>query len=144
MMHQASIADICTGSIERASSYIVVSMCRYPRGIKKTLMDEYNSRLAPSKELLADWHAAKQEVGHHEAFTKSNYEDRFEISARAEEELKALAARSEKCDVFLVCQCEVGERCHREILLLAAQKKFGAKIGKIFHAYPRFFRRWGH
>lgn len=38
-------------------------------------------------------------------------------------------------------QCGMGRRCRREILMLVAQARFGARIDKVYHAYPRALER---
>jgi hypothetical protein len=40
-----------------------------------------------------------------------------------------------------VCQCDLGQRCHRELLLLTAREAFGATVRRIHHDYPRFQAR---
>lgn len=141
MLKQASIKQIQSGEINRQKGYIVATMAFYPRGLKKELLDEYRSDLAPEKSLLKDFKHFQALVGHEEAFSKSHYEERFALSRRATEHLKELIKLSEKQDVFLACQCGFGERCHREILLLIAQKEFGAKTDPLFHSYPHFEAR---
>jgi uncharacterized protein YeaO (DUF488 family) len=113
----------------------------YPRGLKKELRDEYDGDLAPSVELFRDFKKHQARSGHDAAFALSHYEDRFELTPRALARLKDLSVLSRSRDVFLTCQCGVGERCHREILLLLARAKFGAKIGKVYHDYPRALQR---
>jgi uncharacterized protein YeaO (DUF488 family) len=116
-------------------------MCFYPRGLKKELLDEYRSDLAPDRELFKDFKEFQAKVGHEAAFENSNYEARFHLSRRAAEHLKTLAQMSQTQDVYLACQCELGERCHREILLLIAKNEFGAQISEVFHSYPVFEKR---
>lgn len=141
MLKQASIKQIQKGEVSREKGYVVATMAFYPRGLKKELLDEYRVDLAPDKELFKEFKQCQAEVGHDEAFEKSNYENRFELSRRATEHLKQLVKMSETQDVYLACQCEMGQRCHREILLLIAEKEFGAKTDPLFHTYPKFESR---
>ena len=57
MLKKGSISDLRSGAVSRDSSHLVVAMNHYPRGISKTLIDEYIHVLAPTKELLDDFHA---------------------------------------------------------------------------------------
>jgi uncharacterized protein YeaO (DUF488 family) len=141
MMKQASVAQLRSGELGRKNGYLVVCMAYYPRGLKKEFLDEYRSDLAPDRELFREWKEFEESSGHEEAFNKSNYEERFTLSEEALAHLKVLSEFSRRSDVYLFCQCALGERCHREILMLTAQKKFDAPIDKVFHDYPRYLKR---
>jgi uncharacterized protein YeaO (DUF488 family) len=136
MLKQGSVGQLRSGELTRAQGYIVVCMAFYPRGLKKDLLDEYRTHLAPDKELFKDWKNFEQQFGHDEAFKRSNYEARFTLNPEAMESLRRLTDKSRKQDVYLLCQCEPGQRCHREILLLIARDKLGADIGPVHNAYP--------
>jgi uncharacterized protein YeaO (DUF488 family) len=142
MLKQASVRQIRKEEITKRDGFIAITMRFYPRGLRKELRDEYRGDLAPSKELFRDFKRYQLSDGHEQGFLKSNYEERFQLSSEAEAHLAELAKRSRMQDVFLVCQCAVGERCHREILLLLAKEKFGAKIDKVFHSYPRALKKF--
>lgn len=141
MLKQASIQQIKKGEITRGQGFVVATMAFYPRGLKKELLDEYRADLAPDRDLFRDFKEQEPLVGHNEAFQACQYEQRFHLTRRAADQLKILADLSKKQDVFLACQCEIGQKCHREILLLIAQKKFGAEISALFHSYPEFEAR---
>lgn len=141
MLKQASVEQIRERQIPRENSHIVIGMCFYPRGIKKELSDEYRKELAPDPQLFQEWKNFEREHGHDEAFRLSDYENRFTPSPIALFHLKEYADMSASKDVYIVCQCAVGERCHREMLLLTAQKRFGTKIGPVFHSYPQYEKR---
>jgi uncharacterized protein YeaO (DUF488 family) len=141
MIKQTTVAHIQRQHIPRENTHIVVAMCFYPRGLKKDLRDEYRRDLAPDVKLFKDWQKFEKEFGHELAFQKSDYENRFTLSPAAVEHLGVLCEISQKKDVYLVCQCRVSERCHREILMLTAQKLFGAKTSMIYHKYPDYERR---
>jgi uncharacterized protein YeaO (DUF488 family) len=141
MLKQASVQQLRSGELTREKGYIVISMCFYPRGLKKELKDEFRNDLAPTPELLKDFKHFQALEGHEAGFEKSHYEERFQLSRRAFEYFKWLCQSSVEKDVYLVCQCELGERCHREILLLIAQKEFGTEIDKVFSSYPVFLER---
>lgn len=141
MLKQGSIGQLRSGELTRAHGYIVVAMAFYPRGLKKDLMDEYRAHLAPDRELFREWKEYEAEFGHEEAFKKSNYEARFTLAPDALESLRRLVDISRKKDVYLICQCEPGERCHREIVALIAQDKFKAEIAPLYNEYPTFKKR---
>jgi uncharacterized protein YeaO (DUF488 family) len=141
MLQQASVRQIRSGEITRQQGRVVIAMCFYPRGLRKELRDEYLRCLAPDPVLFRDWKRFERECGHEEAFARSHYEDRFALSEEALSHLERLSSESRSRDIFLVCQCEVGERCHREMLLSLAKERFGASVGPIFHSYPRFRSR---
>lgn len=138
MLKQASVAQIKKQEITRDDGYIAITMRGYPRGLKRELRNEFLPNLAPTRDLLEDFKKYEKSDGHEAAFTKSNYYARFKLSESAGHDLRHLADLAQKQVVYLVCQCEIGERCHREILMLMAKKKFGTKIGEVFHEYPEF------
>lgn len=139
MLKQGTVDQVRNQEIPRENSHIVITMCYYPRGIKKEWRDEFHSSLAPDRALFKEWKELEKTVGHDEAFTKSNYEARFNLTPLAIYHLKQYS-ESDK-DVFFICQCKVGERCHREMLMLASKIKFAAKVDQIFHPYPIFEKR---
>jgi hypothetical protein len=114
-------------------------MCRYPRGLRAELRDEFLSELAPDRELFSEWKSVERERGHDAAFEFTRYEERFRLSAWGMTLLHELSRRPG--DVFLVCQCRVGERCHREMLLLLARRLFGASVAEVFHGYSVWKKR---
>jgi uncharacterized protein YeaO (DUF488 family) len=141
MLKQSSVTDIRNGNIHRDHGYIVITMCFYPRGLRTEFRDEYHGELAPDKKLFKDWQAQKELHGHELAFEYSDYEARFTLSEEAWDHLERLADLSNERDVYFVCQCDVGEKCHREILMLLAEREFHAKIAKVYHQYPRALAR---
>ena len=141
MLRQASAKEIRSGEVDRRDGHIAIVMCFYPRGLRRELRDEYIRRLAPDEPLFREWKAIELKAGHDAAFRLTRYEKRFHLGPEALEDLKRLSALAKVKDVYLVCQCAIGERCHREMLLLAAKKFFRAPADKIFHAYPDFERR---
>lgn len=138
MLKQASVRDLIADRVHRgARSYIVIAMRRYPRFINRQLRDEYQPSLASAPKLFEDWLSAKRRTGDHNgAFERVHFEERFELDDEGIENLKRLCGLSREKDVYLVCQCAQGLRCHREMLLLLAHKRFGAKIEEVKNAYP--------
>ncbi len=143
MLKQSSTDALRDGTLTREKGYIVVGMHHYPRGLKKGLRDEYVSALAPSDALLKDFLEHKKIPGedHNAAFVACGYEKRFGITAEGLGHLQRLIELSRKRDVYLVCQCRVDERCHRELLLTLAKDWYGAKIGALRFEYVDFATR---
>ena len=54
MLRKGCVKDLKDGVLTRRSGHIAVCMCRYPRGLPKTALDEYCHALAPTQELLDD------------------------------------------------------------------------------------------
>lgn len=142
MLKQGSVADIKKELLRRDNAHIAVTMRFYPRFLRKELRDEFISELAPAKELLREFNEAQKRLGdHNSSFAAVDYESRFELSASAVARLKHLAELSATKDVYLVCICAHGARCHREMLMLMAEQIFGCQIGEVFHSYPIFKQR---
>ncbi len=135
MLKQASVRQIRSKEISRKDGYIAITMHFYPRGLSKDLRDSYLRSLAPDDKLFRQFKVAEKAFGHHGAFKKVNYEKRFHLSDQALDDLRLLSTLASRKDVYLVCQCEVGEKCHREILMLIAEKLFHVKIDRIFNSY---------
>lgn len=141
MIKQASVKAIRDGEITRENGYVVIAMCFYPRGLRKDLRDEYRGDLAPDRQLFKEWKYFSNKFGHEEAFAKSDYERRFKLGEEARYHLRELAEKSQEKDIYLVCECKVGERCHRELIMLDAKRNFDAKIDKVHHDYPVYLER---
>jgi len=141
VLKQASVQQVWAQELPRENSLIVICMCYYPRGVKKEWRDDYKKELAPDRELFREWKEAEKEKGHTEAFIVSHYEERFQLSWLGEQYLRYYCDESKAKDVYFVCQCKVGEKCHREMLLLHGRLKFGAKIDKVFNDYSIYVSR---
>lgn len=141
MLIQASVQQIRSGEVERAGAYIAICMRMYPRNLPKALRDEYLSCLAPEKELVGALKEKEKKIGHEKAFAAVQFEAKFQLGPQALAELERLASLSTSKKICLVCQCAIGEHCHREMLLIAARTIFGAQVGEIHHPYPAFRAR---
>src|SRR4051794_17301672 len=108
-------------------------MRHHPRGLSSELRDEYISALAPEPELFQDFRGALEGRGHNEAFEAVDYEERFWLSEKGIGELKRITDASQSEDVHLVCQCRIGQKCHRELLMIWASLAFRARIDETFH-----------
>lgn len=143
MLKQASTAQIRKKELPRDNAHIVVTMRFYPRFMRKELRDEFIADLAPDRDLLREFNDAQKRLGdHNRAFAEIDYNRRFELSPSAWEHLKRLSELSHSKDVYLACICGMGERCHREILLLVSKHLYGCQIGDVFHDYPEFMDRY--
>ncbi len=142
MLTQTSVAEIKNGNIPREKSHIVITMRFYPRFLRKEMRDEFCCDLAPTKDLLTKFNAAQKKLGNHnDAFAEVDYENIFNMTPAGYEHLRRLSKLSHDKDVYLVCICAAGERCHREMLMLLGNSLYGAPIGKVFHKYPDIMKR---
>jgi uncharacterized protein YeaO (DUF488 family) len=142
MLKQARVEDIAKNRITKIHGHIVVVTHYYPRFLKRKLIDEYIKELAPTRELLTEFkETEKSEGDHDQGFEAMNYEAKFTLSESGLSELARLSTLAREKDVYLVCHCTVGQRCHRELLLLIAKEKFEAPIARVFHQYPVFQSR---
>jgi uncharacterized protein YeaO (DUF488 family) len=142
MLKQTSVKDIRSQFISPSDGYVAITMIRYPRALRRELRDAYIKILAPDLKLFLDFRKHLEKTRSHElAFEGSKYERRFTLSSEALAKLKELSELSQKQDVYLVCQCAVGEHCHRELLLLTAKKMFNATIGPVHQNYPTYNQR---
>lgn len=142
MLKQASTADLKAKTVSRADGLIVIAMRTYPRQITKLERDEYVVDLSPDAALFRDFKDAERALGDHDqAFAEVRYEERFVLGSGALAELRRLARAAEERDVYLVCQCAMGQRCHRELLLMGARHAFDAPADLPRNAYPIFAKR---
>jgi len=57
VLKQGSVHQIRSGKLSRKDGYIAVTMCFYPRGLRKELLDEYRKNLALHVKLFKEWQA---------------------------------------------------------------------------------------
>jgi uncharacterized protein YeaO (DUF488 family) len=142
MLRRASVADLKHGNVSRADGLVVVAMVHYPRFLQKELRDEYVRDLAPDPELFRQFKALDRGLGDHDAaFEQVDYEKRFWLSKDGRAQLSRLAALAKERDVILICQCQVDQRCHCDLVLLMARRLHGAKIEALPFPYDRFMTR---
>ena len=142
MLKQARVEDISKNRITKLHGHIVVVTHYYPRFLKRKLVDEYIKELAPHRELLTDFKNSEKEIGDHDqGFEAMDYESKFTLSESGLAELSRLSSLSSMKDVYLVCHCTVGQRCHRELLLMIAKARFGANVGRVHQTYLTFDQR---
>lgn len=142
MLKQATVEDIANSRITKRHGRIVVTTRYYPRFLKRKLVDDYFGSLAPTKELLSEFKVREDELNDHDlAFEDMNYQDKFTLDESGVSVLRDLSELARSQDVYLVCHCTLGQRCHREILLLMARDLFEAPIGRVYLAYPTIEKR---
>jgi uncharacterized protein YeaO (DUF488 family) len=133
------VADVQSGKITRSMGYLVIVMRYYPRFLKREKVDEYARVLAPPAELFREFKDEdRKRKDHNAAFHFVHYEKRFAISDEGMSRLRELTEKSRHQDVYLICQCRSFERCHGDLLLIIAAKKFGAETAKIIFDYSDF------
>ena len=86
-------------------------MRRWPRGIRKTRIDEWDRDLSPSLGLLNDW--IKKKI-HFKEF-KKRYVNEMRGSLQRQK-IQLLAERAEKETIILLCHEEEDTYCHRKML----------------------------
>lgn len=143
MLKKGTVAQVRSGELTREMGHIVLPMCRYPRGLKKLLIDEYVKALAPIQELLDEFHAERERLdgNHNAAFLSCHYQQKFSIPHSGVEALQRLVELARDKDVFLVCQCDLDQRCHRELLLLCAKRWWHTPTELRKFSYPLFEAR---
>lgn len=142
MFRQATVQDVAKNRITKRHGKIVVVTRYYPRYLAKSKIDGYHPQLAPSKELLRSFKNAEEDAGDHDSgFEAIDYEAKFELGPEGLAVLEELNVEAETMSVYLVCHCALGQYCHRELLLLIAENRFGARIPAVSHAYVRFRAR---
>lgn len=90
-------------------------MRMWPRGVKKTHIDEWNRDVAPSKPLVMAFKKA--------GLPWDEYVERYWAEIRPEA-IEALRRRAKRETITLLCGCEDEAHCHRGLLAarLAALK----------------------
>ena len=142
MLDRASIAEVKANRISKADGYLVVAMRMYPRFLAKELTDEYSRHLSPDAVLFGRYREFKKQSGQqNQAFQLAGYEQNFMLNNDGMNSLAQLTAVSRNQNVFLICQCDRQEYCHVDLMLLIAESRFQARIGKLPFDYPEFRRR---
>lgn len=142
MLKQATLSEIKNEVISKASGYLVIATRYYPRFFPRDEVHEYVADLAPTKSLLAQFKNLEKKLRNHDlAFEKMEYEKKFTLSNQGLSELKRLSELSQKVDVYLICYCERGQCCHRELLLIMAKHYFAVETEKLTRPYPIFEKR---
>src|SRR5262245_17309582 len=90
----------------------------WPRGIRRSQIDEWNRDLAPSRELLAD-------IKHH-GLSWDSFVKRYRQEIRPEA-IADLRRRARKETITLLCSCEDENHCHRGLLRDAVRRRRAPK-----------------
>jgi uncharacterized protein YeaO (DUF488 family) len=142
MLKRGSVPDVRAGRLTRRDGHLVVTMCYYPRFVRKEQIDEYTNVLAPDRALFGDYKKAERSTGQHdEAFSVVRYEERFRLSKEALGKLDALIEQAGHSDVYLICQCGGEQRCHTDMLLMTAKARGARHVEKPHFDYPMWARR---
>ncbi len=142
MLRQASVSDLITDRVNRDKGYVVITMRRYPRFVRRELRDEYLTSMSPEIKLHESWLSAKRRYRNHNgAFARVHYELRYNVSEPGWADLERLCRLAKRKTVYLICQCRVGDRCHREMLLILAKELFHAPAEAPKNEYPDFVKR---
>jgi uncharacterized protein YeaO (DUF488 family) len=83
----------------------------WPRGVPKSAVDEYTTKVAPSRQLLREFK--------HEGLTWEEYVPRFleeMASSEAQSAISGLAELASSGTITLMCICPDEDHCHRSVL----------------------------
>ncbi|MGZ3745497.1 MAG: DUF488 family protein, N3 subclade [Pseudobdellovibrionaceae bacterium] len=142
LIKRASVSEVKNKKISKTLGYLVVTMRIYPRFLSKELVNEYKPSLSPQKDLFQRYRDFKKKNSdQNKSFEMANYQQEFDLSEDARRDLAELVKRSKHQDVYMICQCERDERCHVDLMLLIAEKEYGAEIENLPFDYLAFRRR---
>lgn len=142
MLKQATVEDVAHRRITKLHGKIVVVTQYYPRFLKRNLIHDYVRALAPTRALLTEFKASEKAQGDHDlGFESVDYESKFSLDQAGLAALRELSEAARSGDVYLVCHCRLGQRCHRELLLIAAHTLFHAPVARVYLEYPAFRKR---
>jgi uncharacterized protein YeaO (DUF488 family) len=94
-----------------SDGYRVLATRFWPRGVPRSQVDEYISKLAPSKQLLKEYKDVP--------LSWADFTDRYRQELSLEEqqsELKRLAGVARTKTITLLCFCAEERGCHRTLL----------------------------
>ncbi len=98
----------------------ILIMRKWPRGIKKDKIDEWDKPYAPSEKLLADWN--NERISFKEF--KSRYLKEMKMCT---EKIKELSKKAKNETITLLCHERNDEHCHRKMLKELIEKYQSAK-----------------
>ena len=143
MLRQASLQELKDHVVTKRHGHLVMATRYYPRFLSRHDIHEYRSVLGPEKELLDHFKKLDKTLNDHNlAFERAGYEEKFNLSIAGAAELERLARLSLDQEVYLICHCERGQKCHRELLMIMAQEFFGVSIAPLSNDYPVFRKRF--
>lgn len=94
---------------EPQDGFRLLIMRRWPRGIPKAAVDEWEKELGPSLALLEDWRRQRIDWEQCSHRYREEMKDKTELIA-------AVVRRAEGETVTLLCGCRDESRCHRTLL----------------------------
>lgn len=87
----------------------ILVMRRWPRGVRREAVDEWERDLAPSQELLTAWNERRIDL--------KTFFSRYRQEMKAQsQKIKGLAKWSKKETITLLCWEEDESQCHRGVL----------------------------
>ena len=141
-LKQCTVHDVANHRVTKLHGRVIVITRFYPRFLKRRYVHDYLSVLAPLPELLKEFREAEKALGDHDrAFESVDYERKFRLQPEGMIVLKRLVEESRGQTIYFVCHCPIGQRCHRELVMLIAQELFGAKIAKLSFDWSIFRAR---
>ncbi len=115
MSSSSAAANVRTKRIYAPASpedgYRILATRYWARGVRKSAVDEFDTKVAPSRELLREFK--------HEGLTWESYVPRYLEEMKAESaksDIKRLAEMAKSGRLTLMCICEDESRCHRSLL----------------------------
>ena len=94
---------------EPADGFRLLVMRRWPRGVRKDSVDEWDKELGTPNDLIDDWKAGKAEW--------AEFCRRYREAMKGRKErIRELAARARGETVTLLCGCRDEAHCHRSLL----------------------------
>lgn len=142
MLRQATVEDISNSRVTKRHGRIIVVTRYYPRFLKKPLITEYEGNLAPTKELLTEFKDAEREIGdHNAAFEQVDYEAKFTLNDEGLARLEELSIAAQAEEIYFVCHCAMGQKCHREILMRMAAEFYSAPVARTYFDYKKLLSR---
>jgi len=112
--------------------YRILATRYWARGVPKTVVDEYDMKVAPSRELLREFK--------HEGLTWEQYVPRYLEEMQSEVakcDINRLAEMAKSGTITLMCICEDETRCHRSLLRDLIIVEIEAAYVGVFRPPPR-------
>jgi uncharacterized protein YeaO (DUF488 family) len=108
------------GKTEPADGFRLLVMRRWPRGVRKDSVDEWDKELGAPDDLIDDWKAGGIEWPEFRKRYRSAMKDQ-------RDRIGELAVRAGDETVTLLCGCKDEVRCHRSLLkeLIESSSKHG-------------------
>lgn len=94
---------------EPSDGYRLLVMRRWPRGVRKDSVDEWDKELGTPDDLIDDWKAGEVEW--------PDFRKRYRKAMKDQKaRIRELAERAGDETITLLCGCKDEKRCHRSLL----------------------------